>query len=57
VTPLGPARVDVGYNSYGRQSGTLYLSRQGELFKITDDFNPGGTPNRYTLHFAVGQPF
>ena len=57
VTPLGPARVDVGYNPYGRQSGTLYLSRQGELFKITDDFDPGGTPNRYTLHFAVGQPF
>lgn len=57
VTPLGPARVDLGYNPYGRQSGSLYLSRQGELFKITDDYNPGGTPNRYTLHFAVGQPF
>lgn len=57
VTPLGPARVDLGYNPYGRQSGSLYLSRQGELFKITDDYNPGGSRNRYTLHFAVGQPF
>jgi len=57
VTPLGPMRLDVGYNGYARQSGALYLDRQDNLFKIRDNYVPGGTPDRFVVHFAVGQPF
>ena len=57
VTPLGPVRLDVGYNGYTRQPGALYLSRQNAVFKIRDNYVPGGNPDRFVVHFAVGQPF
>jgi outer membrane protein assembly factor BamA len=57
VTPLGPMRLDVGYNGYARQSGTLYLDRQNNLIKIRDNYVPGGNPDRFVVHFAIGQPF
>jgi len=57
VTPLGPVRLDVGYNGYARQPGALYLSRQNAIFKIRDNYVPGGNPDRFVVHFAVGQPF
>lgn len=57
VTPLGPMRLDVGYNGYARQSGTLYLDRQNNLLKIRDNYVPGGNPDRFVVHFAIGQPF
>ena len=60
ATPLGPARLDVAYNSYKLQAGTLY------------QFDAAGKPDsgagrrsvyvlprdsKFTFHFAVGQPF
>ncbi|HJS48119.1 MAG TPA: BamA/TamA family outer membrane protein [Gemmatimonadales bacterium] len=57
ATPLGPARLDVGYNPYRRQSGALYReTTTGELILVTPDFS---APKRrdYTIHFAVGHPF
>lgn len=57
VTPLGPVRLDVGYNGYGREAGPLYLSRGNAVFKIRDSYTPSGHPDRFVVHFAVGQPF
>jgi outer membrane protein insertion porin family/translocation and assembly module TamA len=57
TTPLGPARVDVGYNPYRRQAGSLYRqTADGELILVTSDFS---APKRrdYTIHFAVGHAF
>ncbi len=59
TTPLGPARLDMAYNPYKLQPGTLF------------QFDPAGnlTPvlgqgsyvlprtGKFTLHIAVGQPF
>jgi outer membrane protein assembly factor BamA len=59
ATPLGPARLDLAYNPYKLQPGTLF------------QFDPAGnlTPvagqgsyvlprtGKFTLHIAVGQPF
>lgn len=57
VTPLGPVRLDVSYNGYQKQAGVLYLSQQNAVYKIRDNFVPGGTPDRFVVHFAVGQSF
>jgi outer membrane protein assembly factor BamA len=57
TTPLGPARVDVGYNPYRRQTGALYReTADQELILVTPDFS---APKRrdYTIHFAVGHAF
>ncbi len=57
ATPLGPARLDVGYNPYDRQVGALYRETpDGELILVTSDFS---APKRreYTIHFAVGHAF
>lgn len=57
VTPLGPVRLDVGYNGYGQQTGALYLSQNDAVIKIRDSYTPSGNPDRFVFHFAVGQPF
>ena len=56
-TPLGPARVDVGYNRYSRTQGPLYrIESNGDLTLVRDAFS---TPqrSRLTFHVAVGQAF
>jgi len=57
ATPLGPARVDVGYNPYKRAEGPLYkIESNGDLTLVRDAFSaPRGS--RYTFHITVGQPF
>ena len=57
-TPLGPARLDIAYNGYERQTGALYRSslQTGDLVKIADDFTSGKRSN-LTFQFAIGQPF
>ncbi len=57
VTPLGPVRLDVGYNGYSRQPGALYLSQNDAVYKIRDSYVPSGSPDRFVVHFAVGQAF
>jgi len=59
ATPLGPARLDVAYNPYKLQSGTLFqFDPAGNLTPV-----PGQDsyilPRRgnFTIHIAVGQPF
>jgi outer membrane protein assembly complex protein YaeT len=58
-TPLGPARLDVAYNPYKLQPGTLYqFDTAGNLTPV-----PGqgayvlARKSKFTFHFAVGQPF
>ena len=57
VTPLGPVRLDVGYNGYSRQAGALYLSQNDAVYRIRETYVPSGSPDRFVVHFAVGQPF
>lgn len=57
VTPLGPVRLDVGYNGYSQQPGALYLSQNDAVYKIRETYLPSGNPDRFVFHFAVGQPF
>jgi outer membrane protein assembly complex protein YaeT len=59
ATPLGPARLDVAYNPYRLQAGTLYqFDEPGNLTPV-----PGEgayilpRDSRFTLHIAVGQAF
>jgi outer membrane protein insertion porin family len=58
-TPLGPARLDVAYNPYKLQPGPLLqFDGSGTLTPV-----PGqesyvlARDRKYTVHFAVGQPF
>jgi outer membrane protein assembly factor BamA len=56
-TPLGPARLDVAYNPYRLQSGPLFqVDTLGNLTPIQDSYVKDRS-SRFTLHFAVGQPF
>jgi len=56
-TPLGPARFDVGYNSYDRPPGALYLQRSdGTLRLVQTDFVQK-RPSRFSYHFSFGQAF
>ncbi|MFI5211171.1 MAG: autotransporter assembly complex family protein, partial [Gemmatimonadales bacterium] len=56
-TPIGPLRLDVGYNGYPNQPGPLYLQKpDGSITLIQPDFTkPTGTG--WKLHFAIGQAF
>jgi outer membrane protein assembly complex protein YaeT len=57
ATPLGPARVDVGYNPYDRASGPLYkVDDAGELTLVSESFS-SPRRHRYSIHISVGQPF
>jgi len=57
MTPIGPLRLDLGYNGYPNQPGPLYLQKpDGSIFQIQQDFTkPTGTG--WKLHFAIGQAF
>jgi outer membrane protein assembly factor BamA len=59
ATPLGPARVDVAYNPYKLQPGTLFqFDQAGNLLPVDGQSSyvlPRGS--KLTLHVAVGQPF
>jgi len=56
-TPLGPARVDVGYNGYKQPPGALYLQKaDGTLTLVRTDFVQKRN-SRFNYHFSFGQPF
>jgi outer membrane protein assembly complex protein YaeT len=59
ATPLGPARLDVAYNPYKLQPGTLFqFDQAGNLLPVDGQSSyvlPRGS--KWTLHVAVGQPF
>jgi hypothetical protein len=59
ATPLGPARLDVAYNPYNLQAGTLFqVDTLGGLSPV-----PGqasyvlNRKGHFTVHVAVGQAF
>ena len=57
VTPLGPLRLDVGYNGYSEQPGALYLSKtDGTLVLVNPNFSEPRT-NHWVVQFAIGPPF
>lgn len=60
-TPVGPARIDLGYNPYPRpRAGLVAVGADNrELVRIADDFRPPdpGFWDRLALHIAVGQAF
>ncbi|MEJ2502542.1 MAG: BamA/TamA family outer membrane protein [Gemmatimonadota bacterium] len=67
-TPVGPIRVDLGYNFYPPPVGDLYVTEVDEqsgeqrLVRIDDAFAPAAPSfwppwDRLALHIAVGQAF
>ncbi len=58
-TALGPARLDVAYNPYPLERGTLYGSHSnGDLVVLREGYRIGeGRAHRYTFHFTIGQAF
>ncbi len=56
ATPLGPARLDVGYNGYDQAPGALYLVSNGTLTLAQTDFAQR-RGSRFSFHFSFGQPF
>ena len=59
ATPLGPARLDVAYNPYKLQPGTLFqFDAAGNLTPVAGTGLLHPAPQRkFTFHIAVGQPF
>ena len=59
ATPLGPARLDVAYNPYKLQPGTLFqFDPVGNLTPVAGQGSyvlP--RQGKFTFHIAVGQPF
>ncbi len=63
-TPVGPARIDIGYNPYPEPEARLYAAEPGTgggLVRIADTFAPADPGafdlDRFRLHIAVGQAF
>jgi outer membrane protein assembly factor BamA len=61
TTPLGPVRLDVAYNGYGKDAGPLYREEpNGDLTQIGTQPAappPGAFRRRLFVQFAVGQAF
>ena len=59
ATPLGPARLDVAYNPYKLQPGTLFqFDPAGNLTPVAGQASYVLPRNsKFTFHIAVGQPF
>jgi outer membrane protein assembly factor BamA len=62
ATPLGPVRLDVAYNGYGREAGPLYFRNDvtDELTLYRDSYRLGAERaflRRMVVQFAVGQAF
>lgn len=65
-SPIGPIRLDVGFNPYEPRRGPLFEVRDdpdtGEpdriLVQVDDDYAPGRSFfGRFRIHFSVGQAF
>lgn len=60
TTPLGPVRVDVAYNGYDPESGTLLLQNDSVLVEYRPSYQrhrPTAFLRRLQLQFAIGQAF
>ncbi|MGH7594595.1 MAG: autotransporter assembly complex protein TamA, partial [Gemmatimonadales bacterium] len=57
TSPIGPIRIDAGYNTYPLQAGALYsISTDGSLTQIPGDYVKPRTGS-WTWHFSIGQAF
>jgi outer membrane protein assembly factor BamA len=60
-TPVGPVRIDIGYNPYLPLTAPLFLpdTVTGGLIRVLDSFTPQPPTflGRFRLHLAVGEPF
>ncbi len=57
ASPLGPIRLDVGYNPYQLQEGSVFTAdRSGNLLLVREGFRTDRA-QRYTFHLSVGQAF
>jgi outer membrane protein assembly complex protein YaeT len=60
TTPLGPVRVDVAYNGYDLEPGTLLFQTKTSLTTFRPSYQrhrPGSFWRRLVLQFAIGQAF
>lgn len=56
-SPLGPIRLDVGYNGYRLERGAVYTSTEaGDLVQIRASDRRDRERN-YTIHFSIGHAF
>lgn len=63
-TPVGPARLDVGYRPYGTYEAPVLApytpegSDEAQLIRLPDQYQPDDNwLSRFQFNFAVGQPF
>jgi outer membrane protein assembly factor BamA len=57
TSPIGPIRIDVGYNTRSLQAGQLFkISDDGSLSQIGDGFVKPRNGS-WTWHFSIGQAF
>ncbi|CAN5845817.1 autotransporter assembly complex family protein [soil metagenome] len=60
-TPVGPLRIDIGYNPYDRPVAPLLLSdiQTGRVVRIADEFQgaPPGFFGRMRVHLGIGHAF
>jgi outer membrane protein assembly factor BamA len=59
MTPVGPIRIDVGYNPHPPEPGPLYEVDEGSIQRVLDRYRPADRTfwERFRVHFAVGQAF
>jgi outer membrane protein assembly complex protein YaeT len=57
ASPLGPLRLDVGYNPYQLERGSVFSADEnGDLLLVREGFRVDRS-RPYTVHFSVGQAF
>lgn len=57
TSPIGPIRIDAGYNTYPLQAGQLFkISTDGSLSEIQNAFIKPRSGS-WTWHFSIGQAF
>jgi outer membrane protein assembly factor BamA len=60
-TPVGPVRLDIGYNPHGRPAAPLLLTEleTGVIRRVADEYRPeaGGVFSRMRVHLGVGHAF
>ncbi len=57
-TPVGPIRLDVGYNPHPSEPGSMFRQEGGTLVEVVDRYSPAKSwLDHFRLHFSIGQAF